>query len=70
MMSLNEQRLLQFAATLDDASDAAFVRAIASAIARLHMLAQFYGDTVQELRQPPVIPGGGGRHHPQTRRLN
>jgi hypothetical protein len=51
-MSLDEKRLREFAATLDDASDAAFVRQIASCIARLHALAEFYDATAQELSQP------------------
>jgi hypothetical protein len=52
MSSLNEQKLLEFAATLADDGDAAFVRAIAHFIARLHALAQFYDATAQELSQP------------------
>jgi hypothetical protein len=52
MSSLNEQRLLAFAATLADDGGAAFVRAIANFIARLHALAQFYDATAQELSQP------------------
>jgi hypothetical protein len=59
MTSLNEQRLLEFAATLADERDAAFVRRIASAIARLNALAQFYDATAEELLRQP-----------QTRRLN
>jgi hypothetical protein len=51
-MGLNEQKLLDLAATLDDDGDAAFVRQLASAIARLHALAQFYDATAQEWSQP------------------
>jgi hypothetical protein len=57
-MSLNQQKLMDLAATLDDDGDAAMLRHIANFIGRLDALARFLDDTVQELRQP------------QTRSLN
>jgi hypothetical protein len=67
MSSLNEheQTLLALAATLSDADDADFVRAIGHFIARLHALAQSLDDTAQELRQLASVDGS-----PHTRILN